>query len=280
MLTALLTALTLTAFAANSLLCRIALGGELIDPISFTTIRLLGGAAILALLARVARKPEQVQKQPGSWNSGIALFVYALAFSLAYVYLETGMGALILFGAVQVTMIGWGLVQGERPHLLEWLGLVLASGGLVYLLAPGIDSPPPVGAMLMAVSGIAWGVYSVRGKGSVEPALSTAGNFVRTVPMTLFSSLIALSSAHAHLSGIFLALFSGTVTSGLGYVLWYRALQGLTATRAALVQLLVPILAAFGGIVVLSEVLTWRLTIAAGLVLGGIATAVSVKRER
>ncbi len=271
---AILTAITMVAFAANSLLCRMALGAELIDPVSFTTLRLVSGALILVPLSRFAGERRAAGKKAGSWGSGLGLFVYAIAFSLAYVSLEAGIGALILFGAVQVTMIGAGLKSGERPHPAEWLGLAAALGGLVYLVLPGITAPDPVGALLMAISGIAWGIYSLRGKGTTATVLATTGNFVRTVPMAAFASVLAFSLVRAERTGIVLALVSGTLTSGLGYVLWYKALRGLTATRAAIIQLVVPVLAAFGGVVFLAEQLTVRLSIASMFVLGGVAIAI------
>ncbi len=282
MLYGLLTALTLLAFAANSLLCRMALGAHLIDPVSFSTLRLASGALILAPIAgfvgrSTAAAPGAAKRTgcwgSGSWGSSLALFVYALAFSLAYISLDTGMGALILFGTVQATMIGLGLKSGEQPHPVQWLGLVAALGGLMYLVFPGITAPHPLGALLMFISGIAWGVYSVRGKRAASPIASTAANFVRAVPMAAVASALALSSAQAQQTGIIIAVVSGSVTSGLGYVLWYRALRGLTTTQAAIVQLLAPILAAFGGIAFLGERVSARLVMSSALILGGVAMA-------
>lgn len=281
MLVALLTAVTLVAFAANSLLCRMALGSELVDPVSFTAVRLASGALVLVPLARLVSEPRAAAGSGGSWRSGLALFAYAIAFSLAYVTLDTGMGALLLFGAVQATMIGVGLRRGERPRAAEWLGLAAALGGLVYLVSPGIAAPDPKGAVLMLASGVAWGVYSLRGQRAGAPIAATAGNFARSVPMVLTASALALGLggvepiAAAEPAGIALALASGTLTSGLGYVLWYMALRGLTAARAAIVQLLVPLLAALGGAAVLDEPFTLRLAIASALILGGVALAVS-----
>jgi len=279
MLVGILTAFTLIAFAANSLLCRMALGGELIDPVSFTTLRLVSGAIILVPISRLAAgSPPALEGQGpeshGSWGSGLALFAYAIAFSLAYVSLDAGMGALILFGCVQATMIGAGLKAGERLHPVQWLGLITALSGLVYLVSPGIAAPDPLGAFLMSISGIAWGVYSVRGKGVAAPVLSTTANFVRAAPMAAIASALAFSLVHAETKGVILALVSGTLTSGLGYVLWYKALRGLTTTRASIVQLLVPVLAAFGGVVFLAEQVSARLAIASALILGGVAMAV------
>ena len=274
MLIVTLTGLTLVAFAANSLLCRMALGGELIDPVSFTTLRLLSGAIILVPVSRLVAEPRPAPARIGSWGSSLALFGYAIAFSLAYGSLNTGMGALILFGTVQATMIGVGLKSGERPRPVEWGGLVVALGGLLYLVSPGISAPDPLGALLMFISGIAWGVYSLRGRGTGTLVWATTGNFVRTVPMAAVASLLALSWVHLEGAGIVLAVASGALTSGLGYVLWYRALRGLTTIRAAIVQLFVPVLAAFGGVVFLAEQVSFRLVVASILILGGVLMAV------
>jgi drug/metabolite transporter (DMT)-like permease len=268
-----ITAFTLIAFAANSLLCRMALGGKLIDPVSFTAIRLVSGAAALVLLA-AWRSSSRVARTGGSWGSGLALFAYALGFSLAYVTLSTGMGALILFGAVQMTMLGSALLAGERLGIAQWIGSIGAVGGLVYLVLPGIAAPDPIGALLMCVAGIAWGIYSIRGRGALSPVSMTAGNFARAAPMALAASVVALSSLGLQPMGVVLALMSGVITSGLGYVLWYQALRSLTTTEASVVQLLVPVLAAFGGVAFLSEVVTLRLISASGLILGGVALAV------
>lgn len=270
MLVGILTLLTLVAFAANSLLCRMALGGELID---FTTLRLVSGAIILVPVSRLVAAPGPAPERTGSWGSGLALFGYAIAFSLAYGFLDAGMGALILFGTVQATMIGAGLKSGERPHPVEWLGLVVALGGLIYLVSPGISAPDPLGALLMLLSGIGWGVYSLRGKSITTAVWSTTGNFVRTVPMVAIASLLAWSWVHVERAGMVLAIVSGALTSGLGYVLWYRALRGLTTARAAIVQLFVPVLAAFGGVVFLAEQVSVRLAVASVLILGGVAMA-------
>ncbi|MFZ0427738.1 MAG: DMT family transporter [Acidobacteriota bacterium] len=269
------TALTMIAFAANSVLCRIALGGGLIDPVSFMILRLVSGASFLLVVAQSRSQPigPQARKIGGSWASGIALFAYAAAFSLAYVTLQTGTGALILFGSVQATMIGAGLRSGERPHPAQWLGLGVAVIGLVYLVFPGIEAPGILGASLMSISGVSWGVYSLRGASEEAPLLSTSGNFIRALPMALLLSTIAASTLHADFSGVVLAVISGAITSGLGYVLWYRALRGLTTTRAAIVQLVVPILAALGGIVFMGELVTTRFVVATALVLGGVAVA-------
>jgi len=273
----LLTAITLVAFAANSLLCRMALAPRLIDPVAFTVIRLASGAAILVPLSMFLGGQLPPKRPQGSWRSSAALFVYAMAFSLAYVSLETGMGALILFGSVQLTMIGVGLWQGERPKLQEWLGLAVAMAGLVYLVWPGISAPDPLGASLMLASGVAWGVYSLRGKQSRDPVAATAGNFMRTLPLATVALLLSWSSLQAAPRGLVLAVVSGAITSGLGYVIWYLALRGLTATRAAIVQLAVPLIAAAGGIAFLAEDPTARLAISSVLILGGVAGALVAK---
>jgi drug/metabolite transporter (DMT)-like permease len=269
----LLTLITLVAFAANSVLCRMALAAELIDPVAFTALRLASGVFILIPLAALTSEPRPAGRPAGSWGSGLALFIYAMAFSLAYVSLETGTGALILFGSVQVTMIGVGLWQGERPAAREWLGLVVAMVGLVYLVFPGITAPDPVGAVLMTMSGIGWGVYSLRGRGRKAPIVATAGNFARALPLALVGLVIGWGWTHFSPRGAALAVISGGITSGLGYVIWYVTLRDLSATRAAIVQLAVPVLAAAGGIAILSEEPTLRLGVASLMILGGIGMA-------
>ncbi len=274
MTTVILTIFTLLAFAANSLLCRMALGGDLIDPLSFTAIRLVSGAVALMPIARMVAESKQRRRTTGSWGSGFALFAYAAAFSLAYVTLGAGVGALILFGSVQVTMLGAALKSGETLGLVQWLGSGVAIGGLTYLVLPGISAPDPLGAILMCVAGIAWGVYSIRGGDVSAPVAMTAGNFLRAAPFAIIAGAITLSSAHLKPAGILLALTSGIVTSGLGYVLWYKALKSLTTIRASVVQLVVPVLAAFGGVAFLSEQVSVRLVVASILILGGVALAI------
>lgn len=269
-----LTALTMAAFAANSLLCRMALGGPLVDPVSFTTIRLVSGAVALIAISRLVVEPEVPQTTKGSWGSGFALFAYAAAFSLAYVSLSAGMGALILFGAVQVTMLGAALTSGEHLRPAQWVGSLAAMGGLVYLVLPGLSAPDPTGALLMCASGIAWGVYSIRGKGVSAPVTMTAGNFLRSAPFAIVASAVALSEVRLEPAGVLIALTSGIVTSGMGYVLWYRVLRSLTTFQASIVQLSVPVLAAFGGVAFLSEQVSTRLVAASVLILGGVALAV------
>ena len=272
--TFLYTALAMIAFASNSLLNRLALGDEAIDPVSYTTVRLVTGATILILIAMIQRNNTE-KKVRGSWLSAALLFLYAISFSFAYLSLSAGTGALILFGSVQVTMILVALRAGERPHWLVWLGVLLALGGLVYLVTPGLRAPSPLGSGLMAAAGIAWGFYSLRGRGSDTPLADTAGNFLYAVPFILSVRLVVLSGIHLSINGIFLAALSGTIASGVGYVIWYAALRGLTATRAAIVQLSVPVLAAWGGVIFLAEDISLRLMLAGAFILGGIALAVT-----
>jgi drug/metabolite transporter (DMT)-like permease len=265
--------LALAGFAANSLLCRAALGAGSIDAASFTAIRLASGALILLLLARGRRA--------GSWASALALFAYAAAFSFAYLRLVTATGALILFATVQATMIGVGVARGERPRVLEWLGFAIAVGGLVVLVLPGLAAPDPLGATLMAIAGVSWGIYSLRGRGAQDPLAVTADNFLRAVPMAALLLLaIPITGGHAAPRGIALAIASGAIASGIGYTLWYAALPSLAAVRAAIVQLAVPVLAAASGALLLNEIVTLRLAIATGLIIGGIALALVSKQRR
>jgi drug/metabolite transporter (DMT)-like permease len=269
-----LTLIALVAFAANSLLCRLALGGHLIDATTFTTIRLGSGAAMLAALQGLRRGAIT-----GSWISALWLFVYALPFSLAYFTLTAGTGALILFGAVQITMLTMAIAAGSPPNRWETLGILSAVAGLSYLVWPGLAAPSPSGAALMAVAGAAWGVYTLRGRRMSDPLALTAGNFVRAAPLAAVVSLASVARVEVHPSGVILAAVSGAVTSGLGYVIWYTALPHLTAVRAAAVQLGVPILAAIGGVVFLDETVTSRLGFGAVLVLGGVALALFGRRR-
>jgi len=271
--TASLTTAALTAFAANSLLCRLALGEGQIDAASYTSLRLLSGAATLWVILAVSGRSNDAREVRG-WTSAAMLFLYAVTFSVAYLTLDAGTGALILFGAVQATMILAGFFEGHRPNALEWVGLIGAFGGLVYLVSPGISAPAPLGSALMALAGAAWGIYSLRGRGSGNPVAATTANFVRAVPFALVVSLAALPDFHITSRGAWLAIASGAVASGIGYVIWYAALKGLTTTRAAVVQLSVPVLAAAGGVLFLSEALTDRLIISSIVILGGIALAI------
>jgi drug/metabolite transporter (DMT)-like permease len=267
--TATLAAAAMCAFAANSLLCRLALGARLIDAATFTSVRLVSGAVLLAAL--VAWRQRTRPWSGFDPRAALALFVYAIAFSYAYLSLTAGTGALILFGAVQITMIVAGLVAGERLAVAGWTGLALAFAGLVYLVAPGLGAPPLVAALLMGVAGLAWGVYSLRGRGIADPLRATASNFIWSVPLALLSSALLTDQYHVTTEGIALAVASGAIASGLGYVIWYAAVRRLAALRAAAVQLSVPVIAAFGGILWLDEQFTTRLALASVAVLGGIA---------
>lgn len=270
---ALLTGLAMVAFAGNSLLCRLALEQTRIDAASFTAIRLCSGALVLWLLVRA-----QQQTLLGDNGSALSLFVYAAAFSMAYLNLPTGTGALLLFGAVQASMIGYGLWRGERLGPLQWLGLALACGGLAALLLPGANVAPPGGSLLMLAAGVAWGVYSLRGRGAGAPLRVTAGNFLRATPLGLLFCLANLDTLSVDRTGALYALASGALASGIGYAIWYSALPTLRATTAATVQLSVPLLAALGGVWLLDEDLTWRLLLAAVAILGGIALVLRAPR--
>ena len=274
---ALLTTFALIAFAANSVICRMALGEAAIDPASFSTIRLATGAVVLWLIVKTS-PGVKADKHPGSWWSAAMLFLYAVAFSFAYVSLNAGMGALILFGTVQATMITAGLLKGERPHVLAWCGLLVALAGLVYLVLPGLEAPSFSGAALMTVAGFAWGVYSLRGLGITNPVAVTADNFIGSAPLAVVVSLILLPSLKLSSGGVLLAALSGGLTSGIGYVVWYAALRHLSATRAAMLQLLVPIIAAAGGVLLLSERVTLRLILAGILIIGGVGLTLKAKQ--
>jgi drug/metabolite transporter (DMT)-like permease len=276
-----LTAAALVAFAANSILCRLALEDGTIDAASFTSLRVASGALVLLAIARIVRPGERVA-DAGSWPAAAALCGYAAAFSFAYLTLSAGTGALLLFGAVQLTMIAYAVGAGQRPSPFEWAGLATAGAGLVYLVAPGVTAPAPLGAMLMVLAGVCWGVYSLLGRGGTEPTLDTAANFARATPLALAVSVIAalIAGAHASTHGALLAVTSGAITSGLGYVVWYAALRHLTATRAAIVQLTVPLLAALGGVALLDERVTARLLVSALLILGGVGLAITARTGR
>jgi drug/metabolite transporter (DMT)-like permease len=272
------TIFALACFAFNSILCRLALGMDLIDAAGFTAVRLVSGASALFFIFLLFGGKENITRQ-GNWVSAFFLFAYAICFSFAYLGLTTGMGALILFGSVQATMIVSAIAAGERPQLLEWTGLLIALAGLVYLVLPGLGSPPVFSSILMAFAGVAWGFYTLRGRKSANPLGDTAGNFIRTVPMIVLASLPFLSQIHYSKRGILFAVLSGTVASGVGYAVWYAALKFHTATRAAILQLSVPVLAAIGGVVLLSEYITIRLLAAGFLILGGIGLAIFARRK-
>lgn len=272
--TPVLTGMALLAFAANSILCRLALGQEAIDAASFAVIRIASGAVTLVVISQLFAKRNSVE-QRGSWRSAAMLVLYATAFSFAYIRLTAGMGALILFVSVQATMILAALKSGERPHTLEWVGLSVALIGLVYLTSPGFSAPSPWGSALMILAGISWGAYTLLGRGTVDAVAATTGNFVRSVPLILGIGLLVLPNLQVTQEGFLLAVLSGSVTSGLGYVVWYAALKGLTTTHAAAVQLSVPVLAAIGGAIFLSEAISLRLVISAVAILGGVGLAVT-----
>ena len=270
----LFTALAMLAFAGNSLLCRLALKNTEIDAASFTTVRLISAAVTLMVVLHIFAKSRAIL---GNWPSALALFIYAAGFSFAYINLTAATGALLLFGAVQVSMISVGIWRGERLSHLQMMGLFLAVAGLIVLLLPGLAAPPLLNAGLMIAAGVAWGVYSLRGRGAGDPTAVTTGNFIRTVPFTLALSLLMVSHKDFDQSGVFLAIASGAITSGIGYAIWYRALPGLKATQAATVQLSVPVIAALGGILLLGESLSLRLGLASIAIIAGIALVIFEK---
>jgi drug/metabolite transporter (DMT)-like permease len=277
------TGVALLGFAANSLLCRSALGGALVDAATFTSIRLGSGALALVALRQASSRSTSWNSagRAGDFASAAALFVYALAFSISYLRIGAAIGALILFGAVQTTMIGWALLRGERPAPAEWLGLAIAVTGLVVLLLPGLHAPDGTGALLMAAAGVAWGIYSLRGRRAGAPLAATAGNFVRAVPLALGASAVTAATRGFSITGrgALLALVSGAVTSGLCYSVWYAVLPKLGATRAAIVQLAVPALAALGAVALLGETLHARTALAGAAILGGVALALTGRRR-
>jgi drug/metabolite transporter (DMT)-like permease len=270
----LLTAFALTAFAFNSILCRMALGGDEIDAAGFTLVRLLAGAVTLALICASFGKTQSVWKS-GRWASALFLFAYAICFSFAYLGLTTGTGALILFGSVQMTMIAAALMKGDRPGTFELIGVAVAFAGLVYLVLPGLSAPPLASSLLMAAAGASWGFYTLRGKGSGDPLAETTGNFVRSVPMIVLTAIPFLDGLHLSTRGALLAVLSGALASGVGYWVWYAALKFHTATRAAVLQLAVPVIAAVGGVLLLAESAGMRLAISAFLILGGIGVSIA-----
>ncbi len=274
--TLLLTTLAMLAFAGNSLLCRAALRDSGMDPASFTGIRLTAGAAVLWMLLALRSRPAAAH---GSWWAAVALFTYAAAFSYAYLHLDAGAGALLLFGAVQLSMTAWGLFKGERLHRWQVTGMLLASAGLVALLLPDSRTPSLPASLLMLAAGGAWGVYSLLGRGAPDPLAATTGNFQRTLPMAALLGLFALDGLDWNASGVIYALLSGGLASGVGYALWYAALPGLAAMQAASVQLSVPLLTALAGSLLLGETLTTRLLLAGVAILGGIALILRFKQR-
>lgn len=275
--TAALTAVAMIAFAANSLLCRQALGASMIDAASFAAVRTVAGALTLAGI--LAARGEIELAVRGHWRTASMLFTYMVFFSFAYLSLSAGTGALILFGAVQLTMFIVALRSGETFSPLSWVGFAFAIAGLVYLVSPGVTAPDLVGAILMAGAGIAWGLYSLLGRGAASPLVATGGAFIAATPAIIVVSLIALAAGKAHVTGTgaALAVASGAIASGLGYVVWYAALRGLTATRAAIVQLSVPVIAAFGGVLFLAEEMSLRLILASVAILGGVTIVLACR---
>lgn len=265
------TAVAMLAFAGNSLLCRLALGSGEMDPASFTAVRIVSGALALGLF--VAMRGSGHAWHQGNWPSAFALWIYAAAFSVAYVELSAGTGALLLFGAVQTTMFGWAMAHGERMSKLQWLGVAIAAAGLLMLLLPGASAPTRTGGGAMLAAGVAWGVYSLRGRGAADPTGETAGNFIRAAPLALLALWWAAPSWNMPASALTAAVASGAITSGAGYALWYATVRHLRATHAAVAQLSVPALAALGGVAFLAERLTWQLAVSCFTVLAGVALA-------
>jgi len=272
-----LTLSAMLAFAGNSLLCRLALKQTAIDPTTFVVIRVVSGALMLWLVLALRQQSERLE---GSWAGALALLAYALAFSFAYTHIPAGTGALLLFGAIQISMILYGLAIGERLAPLQCVGMALAIAGLVALILPGTDAPPVFYGFLMILSGVAWSIYSLLGRGARNPVAATAGNFIRAAPVALALLLAQFVMSHVRLdaAGAAYAVASGAVTSGLGYILWYAALKRLNVTRSATVQLSVPVLAALGGTLFLDEPLTVLLVAASALVLAGVSLVILNKR--
>lgn len=266
----------MVAFAANSLLCRQALGQQLIDPATFTSMRVLSGALTLILIVSLRQAPKG--GDVGDWRAPAMLFAYMVFFSFAYLSLSAGTGALILFGAVQLTMFITALRNGEHFPLISWVGLSLAIAGLIYLVWPGVTAPDPLGAVLMTVAGIAWGFYSLLGRGATDPLRATGRNFTYSVPLALVVSLVFMQRFELSVEGLVLAVASGAIASGCGYAIWYTALAGLSGTGAATVQLSVPVIAAFGGVILLGENMSFRLLMASAATLGGIAMVLVRRR--
>ncbi len=270
---ALLTSLALIAFAGNSVLCRLALADGSIDAASFSTVRLVSGAIALLLILHAGNRGTRPASF-GSWMSAAMLFIYAVCFSFAYISLDTGIGALILFGMVQATMVAGALWAGDRPSVAEWLGWLFAVSGFVYLVSPGLTAPSLSGSVLMGIAGIGWGIYSLRGRNEPFALAGTTYNFVRSVPLVIVVSAVSLKEMHLSANGIVLAIMSGAITSGIGYAIWYTALRSISSMQAAMVQLSVPVLAAAGGVFFLAESVTLRLIVSGLLILGGIFLAI------
>ena len=287
--TSILTAFALIAFAGNSILNRLALAYNTIDAGSFTVIRLLSGILVLSVILMLKHKNrssvvEASQAGKGSWYAGVMLFVYAAFFSYAYISLETGTGALILFGTVQITMISVGLFKGNKLSYLEWLGVLVAFGGFTYLMLPSATTPSLFGFLLMLIAGVAWGLYTLAGRGSVDPLGDTSFNFIRSIPLVILLCVVLVIQDSTLLEkitdrGLILAALSGGIASGVGYTIWYMALRGLSGVQAAVLQLLVPVIATIGGILFASESVSWRFILSTALVLGGILMVIIGKRD-
>jgi drug/metabolite transporter (DMT)-like permease len=281
--TAIFVALAMTAFAANSIFTRLAIGAGQIDAAGFSGVRLLSGAIALVILLLVTGRAVPLAANLTNrtrWTTAMALLIYAVPFSFSYVLLGAGTGALILFATVQLSMFAWAVFKGDRPAPLAMLGMAIALCASAYLVSPGLTAPDPLGAALMVTAGIAWAVYSLLGRGSTEPLTDTALNFVFLVPVAILLCAISLRAATPQAAGIFWAIASGALASGIGYAIWYRALPHLTRTRAAAVQLSVPVIAAAGGILFIGEALTFRLAISSVLILGGLALAIAASGKR
>lgn len=282
-----LVAVSMLAFAANSVLARLALGSHAIDPLAYTGIRLTAGAVVLVAIAWSRRPSVSLPRAGlsrawlgGSWAGALSLALYAVTFSIAYVMVATGPGALILFACVQISMLAWAVFRGDRPSMLEWAGIVLALGALAYLVAPSLIAPPPMGAALMAIAGVSWGAYCLVGRGSQSALADSAGNFARCVPVGLPLIVLGVWHLQPEPAGLVYALISGAVASGLGYIIWYSVLPHLSRTRAAFVQLTVPAIAAAGGVVFIGEAVTLRLVLATAGIIGGVALALAASQRR
>lgn len=267
------TSLALLAFAGNSILCRLALGGNAIDAASFTTIRLLSGIIVLMAILRLT-KSNGGSGSKVSWRASSMLFLYAVTFSFAYISLATGIGALILFGSVQITMILASLISGNRLHYPEWIGTLIAFSGFIYLVMPSLTTPSVIGFILMTIAGVAWGIYTLMGRGSRNPLSDTVNNFLCTLPFIAILMAVTFQDAKLSQEGVLLAALSGGIASGVGYTVWYIALAGLTGIQAAVVQLLVPVIAAIGGVLFADEMISLRLVLSSAMILGGILTVI------
>lgn len=276
-----LTAVAMLAFAANSVLARLAFATANAEPLSYTGIRLASGAVVLAVLLLLRRMPGTPVTIGGSWRAAAALFGYALAFSIAYILLGAGTGALILFASVQIGILGWAVFKSDRPGALEWLGLAIALAAFAYLVSPGLVAPHPLGTLLMVGSGLCWAAYTLLGRGSKAPLVDTAGNFIRCLPVAVAIIITDVLLHPVDPGAAAYAAASGALASGLGYAVWYAVLPSLARTQAAVVQLTVPAIAAAGGVLLIAEPLTARLVIASIGILGGVALAlVAAERRR